>query len=46
MQGAEVVDSFGLAVPPGLDDAHLEPETARALERVLLALGRAGVRVR
>jgi len=46
MQGAEVVDSFGLAVPPGLDDAHLEPETARAVERILLALGGDGARVR
>jgi NAD(P)H-dependent FMN reductase len=38
MQGAEVIDSFSVAVPPGAEDAVLDAAVDQTLSRVLPAL--------
>jgi NAD(P)H-dependent FMN reductase len=39
MQGAEVVDSFSVALPPGADSARVDAAVEQAVRRSLLALG-------
>lgn len=38
MQGATLVDSFAIAIPPGTPPAQIEVEAERALRRVVAAL--------